>query len=356
MDKSQRLNSSKNWSKMFYNLPLDHIDIELTTRCNAACPMCFRNNHGDRPNPMLVEKDFELDLLEQIDVPVKKLALCGNYGDPIMHKELPQIIEYWFKNKSQNIVMMTNGGARSKQWWTDLGKLTKGKMRVTFGIDGLEDTNHLYRRNVRWDRLMQNTKAFIDAGGDARWKFIIFKHNEHQVLDARTLANKMGFKLFETVVTNRFANRYNSDKFPVFNKDSDLQYYLEAPSKKGTEVFHNEVKDYKAKNELRIKKTKKEWTGDISCYAKRQQSVYVAADGRVYPCPNTGYHFSRGQENVLWMQNKFYDLHVNTLDEIIRGAFFSKIENSWTSKDTCVHTCKQVCGIKRDNLNKVVEA
>ena len=41
--------------------------------------------------------------------------------------------------------MMTNGGARSKQWWTDLGKLTKGKMRVTFGIDGLEDTNHLYR-------------------------------------------------------------------------------------------------------------------------------------------------------------------------------------------------------------------
>ena len=153
---------------MFYNLPLDHIDIELTTRCNAACPMCFRNNHGDRPNPMLVEKDFELDLLEQIDVPVKKLALCGNYGDPIMHKELPQIIEYWFKNKSQNIVMMTNGGARSKQWWTDLGKLTKGKMRVTFGIDGLEDTNHLYRRNVRWDRLMQNTKAFIDAGGDAR--------------------------------------------------------------------------------------------------------------------------------------------------------------------------------------------
>ena len=49
---------------------LNKINFELTDYCNAACPMCFRNNHGDRPNPMLLEKDFEFDLFEQIDVPV----------------------------------------------------------------------------------------------------------------------------------------------------------------------------------------------------------------------------------------------------------------------------------------------
>ena len=43
---------------------------------------------------------------------------------------------------------------------------------------------------------MQNAKTYISAGGVAEWKYIIFKHNEHQVNEAEKLANGMGFAKF----------------------------------------------------------------------------------------------------------------------------------------------------------------
>ena len=32
------------------------------------------------------------------------------------------------------------------------------KVKVVFGIDGLEDTNHLYRRNVKFEKVIANAK------------------------------------------------------------------------------------------------------------------------------------------------------------------------------------------------------
>ena len=43
---------------------------------------------------------------------------------------------------------------------------------------------------------MTNVKSFIQAGGEAHWEFLVFKHNEHQVEEARNLAREMGFKEF----------------------------------------------------------------------------------------------------------------------------------------------------------------
>ena len=74
--------------------------------------------------------------------------------------------------------------------------MPKGLGYVRFGIDGLEDTNHLYRRNVRWPTLMRNVRAFVEAGGNAEWDFIEFRQNQHQVEQARMLADELGFSMF----------------------------------------------------------------------------------------------------------------------------------------------------------------
>ena len=63
---------------------------------------------------------------------------------------------------------------------------------MSFSIDGLEDTNHLYRQDVEWDKIMERAKKFIGAGGRAEWKFIIFRHNQHQVEEARSLSKELG--------------------------------------------------------------------------------------------------------------------------------------------------------------------
>ena len=78
-----------------------------------------------------------------------------------------------------------------------------GGFKVWFGIDGLEDTNHIYRRKVDWDRLQKHFRAYIKAGGDAGWQFIVFPWNEHQIEEARQRSLDEGFSTFALVQTVR---------------------------------------------------------------------------------------------------------------------------------------------------------
>ena len=67
----------------------------------------------------------------------------------------------------------TNGSIGSRDTWLTLAK---EDVEVVFSIDGLHDTNHLYRQDVQWNKIMERVKWFIENGGNATWKFIIFKH------------------------------------------------------------------------------------------------------------------------------------------------------------------------------------
>jgi hypothetical protein len=61
--------------------------------------------------------------------------------------------------------MNTNGGLRTKFWWQELANIMKGELDyAVFSIDGLADTNHIYRVDVNWDNVMSNAEAFISAG------------------------------------------------------------------------------------------------------------------------------------------------------------------------------------------------
>ena len=77
--------------------------------------------------------------------------------------------------------MNTNAGARDVEWWADVAKAIGRMGAVIFSVDGLEETNHLYRQNVRWEFVERNMKAFINAGGRARWDYLIFEHSEKDV-------------------------------------------------------------------------------------------------------------------------------------------------------------------------------
>ena len=328
---------------MFYKLPLSHIHVELTTKCNAACPMCMRNLNGDIDHPSLIKTDFDVNWFDNFDLPSEKLTLCGNYGDPCVHPSLHLVIEEWLQKYNKPILMMTNGGARTPDYWKLLAETGKDKLHVVFGIDGLEDTNHLYRRNVQWNKLIENAKAFIDAGGNATWKFIIFEHNKHQVEEAAKFARSLGFKKFEKIKTNRFEKDY----LPVVDKNNQEIYRL----------YEVKVEEdgFTAKNPNRIQTTK-EWTGEISCYAKKESSVYIAADGRIYPCCNTRYHYNTDRslnKEILELQNKIGIPNISNtkLSQATKSLFFETVEEKWSSEP--LKKCKKTCGVLRDNLHKV---
>ena len=229
----------------FQNVKIIH--FEPTTNCNAACPQCLRTRTEFEPNELSlddVKTLFTPDVLLQLE----KIYMCGNYGDPASARQTIEMYEY-FKYVNPNIIigMNTNGGIRYPEWWARLAKVMDGeKDYVVFSIDGLEDTNHMYRKNVAWNLVMSNVTAFIEAGGSAHWDMLVYKHNEHQVDACEQLAREMGFTWFRAKVSKRpFTNR------------------IEMP-------VHWQQAEYES--------------GSIACHALEEQSIYIDAQGRVSPC------------------------------------------------------------------------
>lgn len=194
------------------------LQVEITNYCQARCPECAREkifmNGVDDSTPYVFEinntyvtKDMFVSWLDKDDwTSLELIDICGNYDEPCTNPEILDIIEWIVTSdlfsKDLQVNIATNGGIRDTNFWTDLGKLTqlhrntKGepRIRVVWGIDGLEDTNHLYRRNVKWDKLQENFRAHIAAKGNAYWQFIYFKHNEHQDELVKQRSIQEGFK------------------------------------------------------------------------------------------------------------------------------------------------------------------
>ena len=94
------------------------------------------------------------------------------------------------------------------------------RQKFTFSVDGLEDTNHLYRINAKWKSVMMGMKAMGSLPKDRKpileWKYLVFPYNEHQVPKARQLAMDIGFDSFVPVTSERDIDFYQCDNPEIY--------------------------------------------------------------------------------------------------------------------------------------------
>jgi MoaA/NifB/PqqE/SkfB family radical SAM enzyme len=184
------------------------LHLELTTRCTLACPRCPRTHAPaewslrDLPLVTLVETVNRFTLPE-----LREVLLCGNYGDPIYHPDFHRILGH-LRREGLTIAIDTNASFRPRSWWRETAALLGPRDQVNVSVDGLEDTNALYRVNSRWSDVVAAIEELAAAGRRVQWKFIVFRHNEHQVEDARALARRLGCAEFKIVRSNRFGGRW----------------------------------------------------------------------------------------------------------------------------------------------------
>ena len=104
------------------------------------------------------KKIFDDKFYDTFDL--QKINYCGNRSDPIASKDLHEIVEYAYsKNSKTAIVIATNGGLKTIEWWGKFGKMMSDKRHnVVFGLDGLEDTHHIYRQRTNFKKVISNAK------------------------------------------------------------------------------------------------------------------------------------------------------------------------------------------------------
>ena len=269
------------------------LHLEPTDVCQAACPACSRETDPEfvktNKNHLTIDQIQQHLSHDQI-AGLDKMFMCGSYGDPAAARYALEIYQ-WFRSINPNIVlgMNTNGGLQNTNWWHNLaGILNQPRDYVVFSIDGLEDTNHIYRINCNWSKIMENIQSFIQAGGSAHWDMLVYRHNQHQVEQAEQLAKDMGFKWFRAKVSKRpFINNL---EFPIGWSKSNQN------------------------------------TGPVKCHALEEQSIYIDAQGRVSPC--------------CWLGSRQSNFVTD----------FEAVQNSWKTSNPNV-VCKSACSTSHNKTN-----
>jgi MoaA/NifB/PqqE/SkfB family radical SAM enzyme len=341
---------------MFKYSQLENIHLEITNRCQAACPMCSRNIHGGLENPLIKNKDWtvndfkhilNIEVLQQL----KGFYFCGNFGDPIINNDLIDMCEYSTQvNPDLYIRIHTNGGARSKDWWKKLAKALPPAHNVIFAIDGLEDTHSLYRVGTRFNKVLENARAFINAGGTAEWAFIKFKHNEHQLLACEALAKEHGFARFTYKDSARFVA---TEQFPVYNENGDTVRYLEPPTGSKINLITQDVIDnYKDVVSA----------SEIECYVAQTKEIYIDAYKKIMPCcflASTPYNYFTPDDSTMPVREEIksqYSSLINDLGntyalersikEVIDSTAWQTVWNKYWGEQKLI-TCARTCGVNK---------
>ena len=293
---------------------ITRLQIELTSYCNANCPSCERYDYYyDNSNPYgrklnnnhISISDFEKWINHDFKN-LKKIHFCGNIDEPTLNPDLLKICDYINSRYPYvEIWIATNGGTKNKKFWQ---KLANFNTVVVFGIDGLSDTNHIYRKNVSWLKLEQNYKSYIKHGGKAIWQFIVFEHNKHQLLSAKKMSEDNNFFAFN----EKYSERENHEVIEI--KKHNLE-----------------------KQNLKCKAT--------HLNSELEKSFFIDVNGTVWPCcwmatahyTKKFYDFFGSDMNHVFENN----LKFNTLDEIIEGDIFSKLWTNLQNLEICNIKCKK---------------
>lgn len=367
---------------------LESIHVELSSACNAACPNCPRNVYGGYTVPGLKPKTMSFEEFQTIFTPsvlyqIHHIMMCGNYGDPVYCVDLPKILDYIRSvDPTITIRMHTNGGVRGAAWWSNLAQSYPAEnFKVVFSIDGLADTNYIYRRNVSWDSLMTHVRSFIGSGGTAVWEFLVFAHNEHQIDEARDMAKELGmdeilFKKpfgFETIHSG-------VEEMTVLDRNGEYAYSI-FPAEKyrygvmssgelrkenrfslTPEDYNYEINDYhrmRAMLDFEKEDMAAHDAVEISCMTKNHKEIYIDSRGIVHPCCFLGVNYGADLKSADYLQYKEWlestvDMEsINALnhplEEIMHQSYMDEIEKNWAGshRGDRLMCCTRMCAVNK---------
>lgn len=294
---------------------IQRLHFEISNFCNLACPSCARTSR--QKNSLLLNSSYLpfstiQEKIKNSDMPnIKDISFCGNIDEPTIHPELEKILKYITNEFPQSYVSLsTNGSTRDVNFWNRLGEISgSSNFTAIFAIDGLEDTNHLYRVGASWSKIVRNFRAYLSVpGAKAVWQFVVFDHNEHQIQEAKELSEKEGFVKFSV----RYSGRSQQEKnINVFNKGI-------------TQTADNII----CKSQTKVRHI--------------APSIFINYTGDVTPCcyqDINHFHVRKELEDII--SSCCHSLYEGSLHDIIEGDFFEALSQEIYKNKTCSKHCKE---------------
>lgn len=178
------------------------IFVDPINLCNLRCPLCA-TGLGEIKR---VRKRMDLEHFQRvIDMmaPWAYEVSLYNWGEPLLHKDIFEMIRY---ARGKNLATVMSSHLSVKPHLID-SLLEAGLDELTVSIDGVtQETYEKYRVNGKLDLVFSNLRHLMQRRAElglttpsVEWQYIVFKHNEHEMEEARRLAAEIGVDLIRFI-------------------------------------------------------------------------------------------------------------------------------------------------------------
>ncbi|MCB2221881.1 MAG: SPASM domain-containing protein [Bacteroidetes bacterium] len=244
------------WGKPF------SISIEPTTSCNLRCPECPSGLRQFSRNTGMLTFDLYQKIVNEIGNKLMYMILYFQ-GEPYLNPSFFDIVKDAGRRKiytatSTNAHFLNDENARKT--------VESGLDRIIVSLDGIgQETYAAYRVGGRYQRVLDGIENLVKWKKQLKSKtphiilqFIVFRTNEHQIEDVKSLSKKLGVDELQLKTAQVYEYKHGNPLIPVNNKYSRYRQKND-----GTWEIKNDFKN--------------------KCY-RMSVSCVITWDGLVVPC------------------------------------------------------------------------
>ncbi|AGX04991.1 MULTISPECIES: GTP 3',8-cyclase MoaA [Bacillaceae] len=207
---------------------LRDLRISVTDKCNLRCTYCmpaeiFGPGYAFLPKDQLLSFE-EIEKLASVFAKafgIQKFRLTG--GEPLMRKDLPQLVEKLSSIPGVDDIAMTTNGILLPRYAKELK--SAGLRRVSISLDSLDDElfGKINGRGIKVDQVLKGIDAAAEAGLKVKINMVVQKGvNDHHVIPMAKFFKEKGHALrFIEFMDVGNTNQWNMDT--VYTKKDILR-------------------------------------------------------------------------------------------------------------------------------------
>ncbi len=265
----------KNCHEPAPKIPLS-LDLELAAICDLACPYCFRQTYVTPDK--LMTKDLAYNLIDQAaDIGIPSIKFNWR-GEPLLHPNITQIINYAKKKGILDTIINTNATRLNKDMAEKL--IESGLDQIIYSFDG--GTKETYEKNRigrfsvnKFDDVYKNIRNFNLVKRSLSATFPWTKIQ--MILTPDTYSEQESFiDLFSDCVDEVVVNQYSErgQSINQLNHEDKKKYYKKI---KNLDLSENSPFMKLSNGEIKVSKRR------LPCEQPFQR-IMVTYDGRVSMC------------------------------------------------------------------------
>lgn len=177
-----------------------HMQVELTNYCNLRCPLCPSGIKKVKRRPMAMEVELFEHLMNSVGSHLLTMSLWG-WGEPLLHPDLADFLR--IAQRHPVVTLLSTNGQNLDDPEVINALISYPPSYLIVAIDGLSDkTNSQFRVGAKLQPILSGVRRLAEIKKQneqilpvLHMRYIVMKHNEHEVPLLKGFAEENGFDL-----------------------------------------------------------------------------------------------------------------------------------------------------------------